>query len=91
VGDILSDDVSIRGFPLFDRGTVLNSQRIEVLHVLRVETVSIESRVDPAAEPLDESLRKLDERFGYVDGAPFMMTLKSWMKDILIGMEKSDA
>ena len=86
-GDVLAGKVTIMDVDLFDAGTVLTPQRVVILRVLGVQTVSVESRTEADYDTVQEALERIDERFGYVEGKPFMMTIKSWVKDIVREVE----
>ena len=91
VGDILKESVTIKGVPLFDAGTVLNRQRLDALSVLGVDTITIESRTDSKYITVPRAIKRIEERFSYVEGIPLMMTIKSWIQDIVRHIEeKSD-
>lgn len=82
-GDILAEDVVINEVTLFQRGTVITSQIIKILKMLKVASVSVESRTAPEYRTLGEAFKNLDERFSYVKDDKFMMAIKAWIKDIL--------
>ena len=91
IGDVLKEDVILGGIPLFDAGTVLNKRRIDVLSVFGVETITIESRIDSDYITVSEAVERIEERFSYVKDIPLMMTIKSWIQDIVRHQgEKSD-
>ena len=82
-GDVLANDIIINEVTLFEAGTVLTPQRIEILETLGVATVSVESRRTVRYKSIKEIYKKIDERFSFVEGKPFMMIIKSWVKDII--------
>lgn len=81
--DVLSEDLMINDVTLFEAGTVLTPQRIEILETLGVEKVTVESRQTVRFSNIGEIYKKIDERFSYVEKKPFMMIIKSWVKDII--------
>ena len=85
-GDVLARDVDIDGVILFEVGTVLVNKIIEILNILDVETVVIESRNRRTFGSLKEVFRNIDLRFSYVEGNSFMMSIKHVVKDILSNM-----
>ena len=81
-GDVLARDVIVNDVYLFGAGTVLTSQRIEILKELRVQSVVIENR-DRKNISLKEAFSNIDKRFSYVDKIPLMNHVKSWIKDTI--------
>ncbi len=81
--DVLSADIIINDVTLFEAGTVLTPQRIEILQTLGVEKVNVESRQSVRFSNIGEIYKKIDARFSYVENKPFMMIIKSWVKDII--------
>ncbi len=81
--DVLLEDLVINDVTLFEAGTVLTPQRIEILETLGVEKVNIESRQSARFSNIGEIYKKIDKRFSYVENKPFMMIIKSWVKDII--------
>ncbi len=91
VGDILEESLTIMNVPLFKAGTVLDRQRLVILSKLGVDTITIESRTDSKYITVSSAIKRIEERFSYVEGIPLMMTIKSWMQDIVRHREdKSD-
>lgn len=82
-GDVLEDDIIVYGVTLFETGTVLTSQRVEVLEKLGVTHVSIESRQPMSYDSLQDAFDNIDARFSYVESNPFMKKLKTWVRDVL--------
>ena len=87
-GDVLARDVDIDGVILFEAGTVLVNKIIEILNILDVETVVIESRNRRTFGSLKEVFRNIDLRFSYVEGNSLMMSIKYMIKDILSNMRQ---
>jgi hypothetical protein len=82
-GDILASDLVINQVVLFETGTVLTTQRLEILRSLGVAAVAVEDRTKARYASMHEFFDNIDKRFSYVEDKPFMMTVKSWVKDIL--------
>ena len=83
VGDILEETITIMHVPLFKAGTVLDRQRLVVLSKLGVDTITIENRTDSKYMTVPRAIKRIEERFSYVEGIPLMMTIKSWIQDIV--------
>ncbi|MCE5250851.1 hypothetical protein LLG96_11585 [bacterium] len=83
VGDILTDDIVVNKVTLFSAGTVVTRQILDILKTLKVPTLSVESRTIAGYDTLEATFGNIDERFSYVQDDPFMMTIKTWIKDIL--------
>lgn len=81
-GDVLSKDLIINDVTLFEAGTVLSRQRLEILETLGVTTLSVESR-STKYKNINEIFANIDKRFSYVEERSFMMVVKSWVKDIV--------
>jgi hypothetical protein len=82
-GDILTADLKINQVVLFESGTVLTNDRLEILRSLGISSVNLEDRTKSQFSSMKDSLVNIDRRFSYVEDKPFMMTLKAWVKDIL--------
>ena len=85
-GDVLARDVVIEEVVLFEAGTVLVKKHIEILTILKVETVDIESRDRMKFSTIKEAHKNIDKRFSYVEDNSFMMSLKNLVKDIISNM-----
>ena len=81
-GDVLAKDLFVNDVYLFGAGTVLNRQRIDILHELKVASVVIEDR-ERLQRSLKETFAVIDERFSYAGDNPLMRHLRGWIKDIL--------
>ncbi|MBN1291574.1 MAG: hypothetical protein JXB48_07010 [Candidatus Latescibacteria bacterium] len=81
-GDVLSKDLIINDVTLFEAGTVLSRQRLEILETLGVTTLSVDSR-STKYKNINEIFANIDKRFSYVEERSFMMVVKSWVKDIV--------
>lgn len=88
-GDVLARDIYVNDVYLFGAGTVLNRQRIGILHELEVTHLSIEDR-EHLGRSLKEQFTSLDARFSATDDEPIMQHLKGWIKDYLSN-ERTDA
>jgi hypothetical protein len=82
-GDILASDLVINEVVLFESGTVLTSERLEILKSLGISSVNLEDRTKSRYSSKQDFLINIDRRFSYVEDKPFMMTIKAWVKDIL--------
>jgi hypothetical protein len=85
-GDVLASDVAIDEVVLFEAGTVLVKKRIEILSILNVESVFIESRDKKELDTAEDIYINIDERFSYVEDSSYMMSLKHLVKDIVGNM-----
>ncbi|MFC1694069.1 hypothetical protein ACFL1R_11235 [Candidatus Latescibacterota bacterium] len=85
-GDILAKPVVIGDVELFEAGTVLVKKSIEILGTLGVNSLYLERRTRKKTTSTKELLINVDARFSYVENNPFMMSLKSRIKDILINI-----
>ena len=85
-GDVLLRDVMIENVVLFEAGTVLVKKSIEILQVLGVEAVYVESRDIKRFNTLKDVFNNIDVRFSYVEDNPYMMSLKRLIKDTLANM-----
>ena len=85
-GDVLIRDVVIENVVLFEAGTVLVKKSIEILQVLGVEAVYVESRDIKKFHTLKEVFNNIDARFSYVENNPYMMSLKHLIKDTIVNM-----
>ena len=86
-GDILEEDVVVNQVVLFEAGTFLTPQRLDILKSLKVRSLTIADRSEKRAVSLDTVFMNLDKRFSYVDGVPYMMDLTAILKDILANTE----
>lgn len=85
-GDVLATDVIVNDVVLFTAGTVLNTQRIEILRSVKMRVVEVEDRYKSQATGMDAVLQNIDARFSYVEKKPFMIQMRSWIKDVLMNL-----
>ena len=88
-GDVLIRNVVIDDVTLFEAGTVLVKKSIEILQVLGVESVFVESRNIKKFNSLKDVFNNIDMRFSYVEGNSYMMSLKHLIKDTLASMRSN--
>lgn len=81
-GDVLAKDVVVGDAVLFGVGTVLVRKFLDILKALGIKEVEIESRESGQFRNLKEVFLNIDKRFSYVDGKPFMMSIKYIIKDV---------
>lgn len=81
-GDVVSKDVVVGEAVVFGTGTVLVKKFLEILKALGVKEVDIESREQGQFRNLKEVFVNIDKRFSYVEGKPFMMSIKYLIKDV---------
>ena len=82
-GDVLKEDVVVGEVVLFGAGTVLAKKFIDILNMLGVEEINIESRESGSFRNLKEVFDNIDKRFSYVESNPFMVKLKYLAKDVV--------
>jgi hypothetical protein len=82
VGDILEEDVLVNEVVLFQAGSELSKDRLDILDAVGVKVVAIEERYRSSGD-LEKMLKNVEDRFSYVHEKPVMADLESWVKDIL--------
>lgn len=87
-GDILAADVIVNEVVLFEAGTVLTPQRIEILRALNIARITVEDR-STRKKWTEDTLKNLDARFSYVEEIPLMLHMKTWIRDVLLNLEGS--
>lgn len=85
--DLLDEDVVINDVALFEKGTVLTRQRIEILHALGVTMVFVADRDAVQDEMTRRVLDTIEARFSAVADDAHMMRLKGWIREIVIELE----
>jgi hypothetical protein len=86
-GDILDADVVVNDVVLFESGTLLTTQRLDILKSLGVRMISIVDRSERRAVSLLDLHENIDRRFSYVDALPLMAKMKAYIKDFLTNLE----
>ncbi len=86
-GDVLEEDVVVNDVILFAAGTLLTSQRLDILKSLGVKTITIVERSERRMIPIEDILDNVDRRFSYVDALPHMKAMKDQIKEIAKKME----
>ena len=82
-GDVLDEDVVVNDVILFASGTLLTTQRLDILKSLGVKTISIVERSERRLIPIEDLLANIDRRFSYVETLPHMKAMKDWVKEIV--------
>lgn len=83
--DVLARDVLVGDVCLFEAGTVLSRDRVDILRKLKVPSVCIMER-EMHYYTLKELFANIDARFSYVAGNPTMQHIRMWLKDIISNM-----
>jgi hypothetical protein len=83
IGDIIDSDIVINEVVLFEAGTLITSQRLDILKSLNVRGISIVDRSARKTVSLDDIFENIDRRFSYVSAIPVMAEMKGYIKDIL--------
>ena len=86
-GDILESDVVVNEVVLFEAGTLLTTQRLDILKSLGLNAISIVNRIERRSVSLDSIYENIDRRFSYVDALPLMARIKTHVKDIIANLE----
>ncbi len=82
-GDVIRKNVVVGETILFGAGTVLAKKFIDILKMLKVKEVDIDSREGGKFRNLKELFQNIDSRFSCVEDKPFMKALKFLIKDIV--------
>jgi hypothetical protein len=80
--DVLAKDVLVGDVCLFEAGTVLTRERVDILRKLKVTSVFIRDR-DKRFYSLKELFANIDARFSHAEGNPTMRHIRMWLKDII--------
>ena len=80
--DVLARSAVVNDVPLFEAGTILTAERIDILRTLKVPSVTIESR-EHHYYSLKDIFTNIDSRFSYVQDNPTMRNIRMWLKDTL--------
>jgi len=86
-GDILDADVVVNDVVLFDAGTLLTTQRLDILKSLKVRSISIVERGERRAVSIETIHENIDRRFSFVDSLPIMAEIKEHVKEVLANLE----
>jgi hypothetical protein len=80
--DVLAKDVLVGDVHLFEAGSLLTRERVDILRKLKVPAVYIRER-EKHYHSLREVFANIDARFSYVEENPTMMHIRMWLKDII--------
>jgi len=82
-GDVLDEDVVVNEVVLFAAGTLLTTQRLDILKSLGVKTITIVERSERRLIPMEDLLANIDRRFSYVEALPHMKAMRDRVKEIV--------